>query len=254
LSSDRQNQTEELKITGPYGPLSAIFHAPAAGGNGYALVFCHGFRGSKDGGGGAAFLAQKVAAAGFSVLRFDFTPQRCLSQQVKELAAVVEYCRISISRQVILLGRSMGGSAALAFSAADRNIAGLCLWAAPWDLAAVFQLTLGYGYDCLVAGEELLLEDDYGQLHLTPEFIRDFSNFNLLENVKSLNGAPLLVVHGSDDATVPLVQAQTLYLTARQPKEIVVISGGDHQFLNCHFAASDAVLSWLAKMFANNGI
>ncbi|MDR3560760.1 MAG: alpha/beta hydrolase [Negativicutes bacterium] len=256
MSSDSLNQTatEKLTIAGPYAALEAVVHTPGSPVTGYVLVFCHGFRGSKDGGGRAADLAEKAAHLGFTVLRFDFTPQQMLTRQVEELSAVVEYCRANLGRQVILFGRSMGGSASLAFAAVDRDLAGLCLWATPWNLDETFRLSLGEGYGLLTAGTDFLAEDEWGPLHLTPEFIRDFANYDLLAAVGSLAGVPLLVVHGTDDAVVPLAQAEKLFETARQPKDIVVIPGGDHQFIGSHHIASSAVLDWLTRMFARSGI
>jgi uncharacterized protein len=252
LSSDSLNltTTEQLAIPGPHAALDAVIHAPGSPDSGHVLVFCHGFRGSKEGGGRAAELAGKAARLGFTVLRFDFTPQEMLSRQVEELGAIVAFCRANLSRKVILFGRSMGGSAALAFAAADQAIAGLCLWATPWDLAETFRLSLGEGYARLCAGEDFSAEDEWGPLHLTPDFIRDFASYDLLAAARSLAFMPLLVVHGSDDIVVPVAQAKKLFETAYRPKEIVVIPGGDHQFIGSHQAASAAVLVWLSRMFA----
>ena len=41
-------------------------------------------------------------------------------------------------------------------------------------------------------------------------------------------GVPILVIAGSEDSIVPSSQSQELYETAREPKELVVIDGADH--------------------------
>lgn len=243
-------RTEALAIGAAGRELAAVVHYPAGEAVG-AVVFCHGFRGSKEGGGRAAGLADRVAALGLAAVRFDFTPLSPLSRQVAELAAVVAWCRARVAaRRVILFGRSMGGSAALGAAAADPAVAGLALWAAPHDLAETFRLALGPGYDRLASGEALDVRDEYGALYLTPDFIRDFANFDLLAAVDAVAGRPLLVVHGDADAVVPLGQALALYARAGEPKELAVIAGADHQFLAGYEAAGAAVLGWLAKMFA----
>ncbi|MDR3563393.1 MAG: alpha/beta hydrolase [Negativicutes bacterium] len=249
-----QMKTDERAIPGPFGALDAVIHTPGSSNTGVVLVFCHGFRGSKEGGGRATALAEKVAALGFTVVRFDFTPQKKLSLQVAELAAVVAYSRAHLGRRIILFGRSMGGSASLAFAAADRDIAGLCLWATPSDLIETFRLSLRAGYDRLAAGEDFFHEDEWGPLHLTPDFIGDFANFDLLASVRSLAGVPLLIVHGSGDDVVPERQAERLFGAAAEPKDLVIIPGGDHQFTATHPVASGAVLDWLARMFVARGI
>jgi len=48
------------------------------------------------------------------------------------------------------------------------------------------------------------------------------------KNVAALNGRPLLMVHGADDATTPLYGAGELFQAARQPKWMWVIDGVKH--------------------------
>ena len=243
---------EEFSIGTASGSLAAVLHRPAGDAE-WVVVFCHGFRGSKEGGGRAEALTAKVAALGYAAVRFDFTPLGTLSRQVAELAAVVAWCREALGGRVILLGRSMGGSAALATAAADRRVAGLALWATPHDLDETFRLALGAGYDRLARGEELDVCDEYGALSLTPGFVADFAAFDLLAAVDALAGRPLLVVHGEEDAVVPVRQAREVFARAGEPKELALVPGGDHQLLVGHERATTAVLAWLAKMFPPGG-
>ncbi len=186
-------------------------------------------------------------------MRFDFTPLAPLSSQVSELGAVVDYCRLKLSRRLVLLGRSMGGSAALAVTAADPLIAGLCLWSTPHDLRETFRLSLGAGYTRLAVGETLHLADEFGQLSLTPDYLRDFDKFDLLTAAGRLAGRPLLVVHGDKDEIVPLQQAAAIFDHAAEPKKLLVIPGGDHRFLTGYDQASAAALAWLAAAFPAAG-
>jgi fermentation-respiration switch protein FrsA (DUF1100 family) len=250
MSSDNSTSNNMREFTIPAaGGLAAVLHLPAGCGNGIAVVFCHGFRGSKEGGGRVLSVAAKVAELGFAALLFDFTPLGRLPEQVDELKTVVEYCRRNVSRRVILFGRSMGGSAALAVSAADRLIEGLCLWSAPHDLRETFRLSLGDKYHRLAAGGAITVADEFGVLNLTPDFLSDFDRFDLLACAGRLAGRPLLVVHGENDEIVPLRQAADLFAAAAEPKKIVVVPGGDHRFLSGHEQASAAVLAWLGDGF-----
>lgn len=234
--------------------MPAAIHTPIGSANGKTLLFCHGFRGSKEGGGRATALAEQVASHGFNAVRFDFTPLSTLSRQVAELSAVADFCRRQFGPELILLGRSMGGSAVLAYAASDQRVAGLCLWATPHNLHETFRLALGTGYDKLIKGETLFAEDEWGKLSLTPEFIRDFDNFDLLESVEALPAVPLLLVHGRADAVVPVSHAQTIYQLAREPKKLVIIPEADHQFLRHYDEAGSAVLTWLVAEFPGKSI
>lgn len=246
------SKTEEFSIATGSGRLAAVVHRPAGAAE-CVVVFCHGFRGSKEGGGRAEALASRVAELGYAVVRFDFTSLSTLSRQVAELAKVVAWCREVLGGRVILFGRSMGGSAALATAAADGQVAGLVLWATPHDLDETFRLALGEGYDRLARGEDLDVSDEYGALHLTPGFIADFAAFDLLAAVDALAGRPLLVVHGEEDAVVPVRQAREVFARAGEPKELALVPGGDHQLIVGHERAAAAVLAWLAKMFPGAG-
>lgn len=244
----------DISIPTRSGHLAGVIHKPCRQRTEAVLIISHGFRGSKDGGGRAVRLAQLACDNGFTVVRFDFTPLQPVSLQVAELTDVVAYCRANLSEKIILLGRSMGGSASLAFAAKDRDIMGLCLWATPWDLMDTFKLSLGSGYERLTAGQNLVIDDEFGHLELTPVFLRDFAKFDLLSCVEELPTMPLLVLHGSDDEIVPITQPKKLFDIAKEPKEMVIIDGGNHQLAAHVDQASTAVLSWLKRRFLASSI
>ncbi|MBP1764423.1 MAG: Serine aminopeptidase [Firmicutes bacterium] len=224
--------------------LAGVVHEPAAA-NGKVLVLCHGFRGSKEGGGRAVFLAEQARMKNFTVVRFDFTPTECVTNQIQEIRAVVVYCRAILGQQIILLGRSLGGSASLAFAADDGKLTGLCLWSTPCDLHETFRLALGNNYQRLAEGRDIQVEDEYGKLELSPHFIADFDCYDLVTCVQRISGLPLLVLHGGADAVVHLQQADTLFRHAGEPKKMVVIDGADHQFSQHATQATEAVIAWL---------
>lgn len=225
-------------------PLTGVVHIPEKP-IGKTLIMSHGFRGSKDGGGRAVILAEAIAAIGFTVIRYDFTPLQNLSRQISELRTVIAYARRTVGGQLFLLGRSMGGSASLATAAADKNINGLILWATPWDLAATFRLALGPYYEQLATGKSISIKDDYGSLELSPDFIRDFARHNMLQYIKQLGSTPLLILHGSADAIVPVSQARTIYEQALGFKELVLYPDGDHHLAAYAQQASLAITIWL---------
>ena len=55
--------------------------------------------------------------------------------------------------------------------------------------------------------------------------------------VDRISPKPLLIIHGSEDDQVPLVQGQQLYGRAKEPKELWVIEGGAHQGLRSYAEA-----------------
>ncbi|QJW48467.1 prolyl oligopeptidase family serine peptidase [bacterium BFN5] len=241
---------EEFLITCNENVLQAVRHRPANKDANRVIIMCHGFRGSKDGGGRAVAVADTIAEAGFSVIRFNFTPLQKLTRQIEEIAAVVQYCHKHISKEIILLGRSMGGSAAIAYASKYQHVQGLCLWATPWNLMETFKLALGDGYALLEKGQTLSVHDAYGELELTPDFIEDFKNFNLLESLVKFQHIPVLILHGTKDEIVPFIQAERIYQTLSEPKRLEVFEGGDHHLSMQSTQAATAIRHWLDQYFS----
>ena len=238
---------QEISIQSQSGTLSGVLHPATDPESNAVLVICHGFRGTKDGGGRAILLADAVAASGVTVVRFDFTPHETLSQQITEISSVVEFCRECIGTQVFLLGRSMGGSAALAFAAQDGEVSGLCLWATPWDLKETFQLSLGDAYYRLARGERVVVDDEYGIVSLAPKLLEDIEHYDLRGCVQALGDTPVLILHGDKDEVVPLRQAKDIFQLASGPKRLTVIEDGDHQFVNHYEIPQRELLNWLKQ-------
>lgn len=238
---------QSLTIPNPAGSdsLEAFLHPAPSGPDRPLLVVCHGFCGSAEG-GSALELAAALQSRDIGLLRFRFTPFGCLSQQVAEIRAVVQYCRSRFRRDPALLGRSMGGAAALSFTAADRSIAGLCLMAAPADLVSTFRDILGDSYRQLEQGQSVTVLHEGRPVPLDPEFIRDFARHDLLAAVRSLNGIPLLIIHGRNDATVPVEHARRLYGAAGEPRRLIELPDQDHSFTGCAGRFVPAVAEWLA--------
>lgn len=238
---------EPLTIAGPYGDMEAKFQPcqyDDAPNN--LLIMAHGFRGSMEGGGRAAYLSQ-MASMFVNVLRFNFTGSQILSHQIAELNAVLDFALKKYNNpRLFLLGRSMGGAASLVMASRRSEIAGLALWATPNDLHATFKNALGdENYSRLKGGETLDLEDERGSLTLTPDFVSDLDNYNLPLLLKNWQKRPLLIIHGSADETVAVEQAQRSFALAGRPKKLVIVNGADHSFTNHSNKAAEEVIGWL---------
>lgn len=239
---------QEISIQSQTGTLSGVLHQSLVADSSYVLVVCHGFRGSKDGGGRAILLADAAAACGVTVVRFDFTPDGSLTQQVDELSSVVEFCRECLGDKIIVLGRSMGGSASLVYAANDTELSGLCLWSTPCNLAETFRLALGESYNLLAGGQQIMVDDEYGKIILQPQFISDFNRYDLYQYASRLVTTPVLIVHGDQDDIVPLRQPQSLFQLIPGEREFKIIAGGDHRFQTCYDQVQREFLAWLRRL------
>ena len=72
-----------------------------------------------------------------------------------------------------------------------------------------------------------------------------------LNSVAKIDGfrGPLLQIHGDADTIIPLTIGQRLFAAANEPKELVVISGGDHNDPRSPqaYSAIDQFLSGLSE-------
>lgn len=236
---------------GPLGPIEYVVNE-CENSSAPVLVMAHGFRGSRDGGGRAIALAD-AASKYATVVRFNFNGSQILSRQVAELRAVLgEVRRRYAGRRVLLLGRSLGGAAALITSGGDAAVAGLILWATPNDLRATFKTALGNdAYARLDGGATLHLADERGELALTPDFLTDIDQYDLSAVLQKWRGRPILILHGDADETVCVEQARRNFalLHADADKELHIFKGGDHSFTTCSGEANAVICSWLHKHF-----
>ena len=222
------------------------------------MILTHGFRGSKEGGGRAVELAEQLSDRGLMVLRFDFAgvgesegefERITLSRQVADLQGALDWFLELYPLETFVVGRSFGGSTALAAAAVDQRIKGVCLWSTPIDLVDTFRRTLGDLFEQLEAGREISVRDDHGEgFGLRPEFVTDAKQHDLYQDLKRVSGRPILFLHGSNDETVKLEQVEKGYQVADYPKELVVIKGGDHRFTQTGESAWKALFDWIEKL------
>ena len=78
------------------------------------------------------------------------------------------------------------------------------------------------------------------------QFWKDFSNYNLLEEVKQMK-CPILFVHGSADDKVPPSEMRECFAAAGVSKEKIIIEGANHNMNPKREEMYSIVTQWLAK-------
>jgi uncharacterized protein len=222
------------------------------------VIVCHGFTGSKEGGGRALEMAELISRSGFSTLLFDFSGSGqsegawediTLSGQCEDLGSVVEWCRRNDYHKIILTGRSFGGSTAIEYAAGDPGIDAVCTWAAVARPAKLFE-KLAEGP--IEGPEDELVSikggDERETVFLKRLFFQDLLRHDLLKSVSSLAPASFLAIHGSADESVAVKEAYLLYEAAGEPRDIEIIDGADHRF-SCHIEQVWKIfLHWLVSL------
>ncbi|HZT65639.1 MAG TPA: alpha/beta hydrolase [Acidimicrobiales bacterium] len=218
------------------------------------LVLAHGFPAAPAGAGQAGStypeLADWLAAeAGWVVLAFNFRGAGTsegdfsLGGWLADLRSAVDH----LSSQpdvsgVWLAGFRDGGSLALCVAGEDPRVRGVAALAAPVD------------FDRWASEPRRFLEEARrAGVIRRREFPPDFDAWaRELREIKPLTGAagvpprPLLVVHGTDDVTVPLMDARALADAVSNKVEFRVLNGAGHHLRHDPRAVA-ILLGWLER-------
>jgi len=228
--------------------LVGLLHNPETA-NGPVVIVCHGFIGSKEGGGMALIMGEKLGQRGFNVLLFDFSgigeseglfEHTTLSDQVDDLKCAVNWCMAAGLGPVFTTGRSFGGTTAICHAANDLRVEGVCTWAAPARLKVLFN---NYSEEPRNAEKEEII-------YKSKTFFDDRDKYDVPTMASSLSPRPLLIIHGENDEVVDPTDARLIYESSGHPKKLVYIHGADHRFLGHHQEVWDVFFAWLE----NNGL
>jgi dienelactone hydrolase len=211
------------------------------------VIMCHGFTGHKAE-THRLFVkaARDFARHGIAALRFDFRGsgdsggefrEMTVSREVEDAAAAMDYL---VSRPEVdpghvgVLGLSLGGCVAACLAGREARVKALVLWAAVAHLARLAdRLALEFG------SSELL---DMQGWDLGRCFLDDVERIRPLEEVARYLG-PSLVVHGSNDETVPPLDASDYRLALGGGCRVHMVEGADHVFSNLGYESEAIGLS-----------
>lgn len=230
---------------------------PPDAGSGHALVLAHGFPAGPRGAAGTGHtypqLADRLAAeSGWHVLCFNFRGTGdsegdfSLGGWLSDLRAVTDHVLSfpGIS-SAWLCGFSTGGSLSLCAAGEDERVAGAASFAAPAD----FESWANDAEAFLARSRELGVV----RKHRFPEDLdawkRELHEIRPLALVAKIPPRPLLIVHGSDDELVPVVDARALADAAEGGAELRILSGAGHRLRHDPRAVA-VLLGWIERQGA----
>jgi len=180
----------------------------------------------------------KLAEAGFLVLRFDFSgngdsegkfEESTYSKQITDLECAINFMAAQGTDCLGLLGLSMGATVSILYSVVDDRISSVCVLGAPADtkeLRNVFSKEVQQEIE--QKGKKVV--NLFGRdLVITKALLADTEKHDVAKALKNLN-KPLCIIHGSSDTIVAVENAKKLYAMAKEPKELHLIKGADHLF------------------------
>jgi dipeptidyl aminopeptidase/acylaminoacyl peptidase len=252
-------RTAFLLDTAPNGPLRGDVYLPEHPLGAPIIVGCHGFKGFKDWGFWPE-TGRRLAEAGFVLVTFNvsgagvgadadrFTDlegfaANTLSKELQDLGAVLDaISRRELSlggadgRRLGVLGHSRGGAMALVRASRDPRIRSLVTWASVADFHRVDEETRRTWRE---TGYIEVPNLRTGQiLRLSVSFLDDLEAhgdaLNPVEAARRLK-IPYLIVHGADDETVPVQEAERLARAADPGlRRLHIVRGSGHTFGAAH--------------------
>jgi putative redox protein len=247
---------------------STAVHFPGAGGNRLAArldlpedtqrsvgLFAHCFTCSKDT-LAAARISAALAAAGFAVLRFDFTglggsegefANTNFSSNIADLVAAADWLRAHHAAPQLLVGHSLGGAAVLAAAARIPESLAVATIGAPFDPAHVAKLFAPARVEIEAAGEAEV-ELAGRRFRVRKQFLDDIAGQRQREAIAGLRRA-LLIFHSPTDTTVEISNAAEIFTAAKHPKSFVSLDRADHLLTRKEDAAYVAAVlaAWASR-------
>jgi alpha-beta hydrolase superfamily lysophospholipase len=209
-----------------------------------AVVLVHGITADRDEGGMFARLAERLAGAGFGVLRFSFRGHGAsggtqagvtIAGEMLDLQAAVEWTRQQFTGPLLVVAASFGAvPVCLSRSWLDRQLAGLVLWNPVLNLAHTFlEPVLPWGVTNFGPAQRATL-GERGYLLVDETFRLGWVLFEELGQYHPADGfaasqVPALVIHGDADSYVSYEIARTAAL-ARSRCDFHTVDGSDHGF------------------------
>lgn len=220
------------------------------------VIFCHGYKGYKDWGCfdkmGSAFIKENIFLVKFNFSHnggtskepIDFPDLEAFGnnnfiKELDDLESVLDWLLGNSDfsseidpNDISLIGHSRGGGIVTLKASEDSRISKLITWAAVSDYASRFPS--GEILDYWKKQGVAYIENGRTKQQM-PHYIQFYNNF--IENQDRLNiqkasenlRIPHLIVHGTEDSTVPLHEAENLHNWSEK-SELFLIKDADHGF------------------------
>ncbi|WIG61517.1 MAG: hypothetical protein OJF49_004265 [Ktedonobacterales bacterium] len=215
------------------------------------IVGCHGFRGGKS---ELIGISTALWRAGFNVLIFDFhghgadigSPVTLGYQELHDFYSALDYVGQRVPEARIgVIGFSMGASVAIIGAARRSEVCCIVAdspFATHTDVVAhnVARVLHVSGHAVARAADIFLARRaGYRGGDVAP-----------VREVAAIAPRPVLLIHGAEDATVPVEHAHRVYEAAHEPKELWIADGAPH--CGAYFADRPAYCQRVAEFFTSH--
>lgn len=237
--------------------LAALLDLPDSPPRACAL-FAHCFTCGKDM-SAASRIARGLARSGYAVLRFDFTglggsdgdfANTNFSSNVDDLIAAGDYLSEHFGTPELLVGHSLGGTAAIVAALRMPSVRAVATIAAPVNPADLVDHFGGQQHAIALEGEaEVVLAGR--KFNIKKQFLEDVQRNSIAHRVGDLR-RPLLVLHSPLDDIVSIDDAGIIFKAARHPKSFISLDGADHLLSRIEDAeyVAQTIAAWAGRYLA----
>lgn len=219
-------------------------------------VFCHCFTCTKD--TITTFrISRALALHGYAVLRFDFTglgssegkfSQTNFSSNVTDLIAAIDYLRQHYEAPLLLMGHSLGGTAAIEAAMHTDEVKAVVTVASPSQPDHVLH-HFGHALTMLEQGIASSIDVAGEHYDIEPQFIEDLHQYQMQQRFANMD-KPVLIFNVINDALVNEQNAVELDQWVNGNTQVITLENSDHLLSNkqdTEFVA-DEIVKWFDKI------
>ncbi len=233
--------------------LAGVLELPEDGAPQAYAVFAHCFTCSKNS-IAAARISRALASQGIATLRFDFTGlgdsagefgSAGFVSNVADLVAAAQWMEATHGAPSLLVGHSLGGTAALMAAPELEHVKAVCTIGSPASASHVLQ---HFGRSQIDGQGDVQVTLGGRQFALKPSFVEELGRLTDTSISRQLRRA-LLVMHAPQDEVVGIGQAHLLFTAALHPKSFVSLDDADHLITRAADATyvADTIATWARR-------
>lgn len=238
--------------------LSARLELPVGFNAEHYAIFAHCFTCGKNS-KASTVVSRQLTLKGIAVLRFDFTGlgqsegefgNAGFTSNIDDLICAAEYLEQEYRAPELLIGHSLGGTAAIHASAQVASVKAICTIGSPFNSSHVKRLIQDERNKDQTSSRINIGGQSF---NISKEFIKDLENNStstILSNLKK----SLLIMHSPQDKIVEINNAAEIYDAAFHPKSFITLDGADHLLTNRADAmyAAEVVSAWAQRYLGHS--